>query len=352
MIKRKKLLSLVLTLALGVSVFAGCAKTEEKTEEPAVTEKAAEETTKAEEMTEAATEAEAVTIDWPTKTINFIVPSSAGGPTDILSRIIGEATQKSLDQPIIITNIRGVAGTHAGKEAAPDGYNFLVNNNSFLVSNVFGAIDYNHDAFEPVATLGIDTTPGIFVRNDSPLQTIEDLVNALKAEPESLTAGVFFSSSPHLHAMAFEQAAGVKLHVIDTGTDADTMVALLGGQIDVAFSQYATNKGYLESGDVRYLGVASKERSEVIPDVPTYIEQGVDLVFPGQSLFVLAPKGTDPAIIELMNKAVNEGLKDQKVVDQMTMMASTIYPSSVEGTKQFLDEMLAKFQEYKSLIEE
>ena len=119
----------------------------------------------------------------------------------------------------------------------------------------------------------------IAVRADSPYQTINDLFDASKADPTSITGGITLSGQPYMFAKALKDAVGIDLYYVDTGNTSERNAALLGGQVDYIITNVMSVQGYVDSGDFRLIAIDGEERFELAPDVPTFKEQGVDFCF-------------------------------------------------------------------------
>lgn len=285
--------------------------------------------------------------EWPKKPINVMVPASAGGGTDIMMRTISEYITKQTGQAVVITNTTGLTGYEQLRQAEPNGYNFGVAITGLLISKAQGDLPYGHEAFDSVARIGSDTSTGIIVHKDSPYNTIQELVDAIKADPNSVTGGISMTGYPYLFVLALQEALGTEIHYVDAGNTAERNTALLGKQVDFIVSSALATKAYLDSGDFKFLAVGGEERDIFLSDVPTFKESGIDFSFPGQSVYLIAPKGTNPEVIKQFDTLVENIFKDEEFkakYKELFMNPDTVL--GAEDALKDMDEASAKFAEY------
>jgi tripartite-type tricarboxylate transporter receptor subunit TctC len=249
--------------------------------------------------------------DYPNRTIRFIVPFGAGGPTDVFTRALGEELRKSLGQSIVMENRPGagtIIGTTEVARAAPDGYTLLMisaTQTTVETLNPNKSYQLMRD-FVPVASL-MNSELVLVVPQRSPVNTLKELIALAKAKPGTLNYG---SSGPgsnyHMAGELVKNLAGLDIVHIpykgSTGARAD----IVSGQIDMMFDSVPTMAGTIEDGRVKALGTSGKVRSPILPNVPTIAEAGV----PGYDatiwIGVMAPAGTPKAIVELLNREINK----------------------------------------------
>lgn len=257
-------------------------------------------------------------IDYPTKPVQLIVSYSAGAATDTQARILVKYVQKYLGQPIAVVNMAGAGGQVGWNHFAgvdPDGYTLAVYNLPHIIAQpLVGETQFNVDTFEPIMNWGWD--PVVFAVNpDSKYQTLKDLVEAAKSKPDSITvgnAGLYVGQ--HLAQLQLEDVAGVKFKTMPFKGAADAKAAVLGGHIDVCAGNLSDM--YRLGSDIKILGVATKDRHKFVPDVPTFVEQGYDVVM-STDRGVAAVKGTDPAIIQVLEDAFTQAANDPEYLAEM-----------------------------------
>ena len=248
----------------------------------------------------------AVADGWPTKDITIICTHGAGGDTDYNARMISRYLEKKLGVSVTVTNVTGSNGNIAMnqyKDGDNSGYTFVMTNTAALVGNeVTGVSDFSYEAFEPVAIYGRQSGENIIVMADSPYNTLQDLIDASKAAPETISFGISTGGGVYIAATILN-ANGLMCNFVDQGDANSRLVALLGGNSQVTDAPYATVKEYIEAGQVKSLCTLLGERPTLIPNIPTASETVPDCVI--NTLYAcLAPKGTDPAIVEALNAAI------------------------------------------------
>jgi len=256
--------------------------------------------------------------EWPSKPLRLVVPFPAGGTTDVLGRLIAEKLSQKLGQPIVIENRSGAGGTigaTAVARAKADGYTYILgtvgSHNVTYALNPDMAYHPLKD-FAPVVSLA--AVPNVLVvRSDLPYKTLQDLLDDAKARPRMLTHGsTGIGASPQLSLKVMEMMAGVEINEIMYKGAAPAMVDLLGGHLTMTFDGVPTSRPQIESGAVRPLAVTSKKRVPVLPDVPSVSE-----TLPGFEVVgwygIWAPAGTPEAILERMNRDINEILDSDEL---------------------------------------
>ena len=267
--------------------------------------------------------------NYPTKPITIVVPFTAGGPTDVMARIMGERMGKQLGQQIIIDNTTGAAGsTGVGKvaRAAADGYTISIGHVGTHVANGIIYKNLNYDILtdlEPIALL--PRNPLLVVTaNQVPAATLWGVVNYLNdtgARVFGGTAGV--GSGSHLGALAFFAATKARYQLVPYRGTGPAVQDLIAGQIQIMVDQSANSLPHVRAGKIRAYAVTAAKRSPAAPEIPTAAEAG----FPMEVAIwhgLWAPKGTPPAIIAKLNAAAVAALEDPEVRRRMTDLGQEI----------------------------
>ena len=267
---------------------------------------------------------------YPSKPINYIVPYGAGGGADARSRQIAQKMSVILKQPIIVDNKPG-AGGNIGTEyiarATPDGYTIGMGNFAPLAVNktLFGNLRYDPETdLTPIVL--IEKGPLVLVVNpNSPYKTVQDIVTAAKAKPGSLT----FSSggiggSHQLSAELFQQNAGIEMIHVPYKSGSAGLTDLMAGNVTMMFDQMYSAMPSIKADKLRPIAITSKKRSPLLPDVPSFSEVGYPKVIVLNWQGLIAPKGTPKAIIDKLNAAANEALKDPQLRDLMLSQGNEI----------------------------
>jgi len=267
---------------------------------------------------------------YPSKPITFIVPYGAGGGADSRSRQICNLLAAELGQPIIVENKAG-AGGNIGTEfiakAPPDGYTIGMGNFAPLAVNkaLFGNLRYDPNKdLTPIVL--IDKGPLILTVNPkSPYKTVQDIVNAAKAKPGELTfASGGIGGTHQLSAELFKQSAGIDMIHIPYKSGAAAATDLLSGNVSMMFEQMYSAKQNIDAGLLRAIAITSKNRSPLLPNLPTFAESGYPKVEVLNWQGFIAPKGTPNEIILKINKAVNKVLNDPKVKELIKSQSNEV----------------------------
>jgi tripartite-type tricarboxylate transporter receptor subunit TctC len=268
---------------------------------------------------------------YPNRPIVVVVPFTAGGPTDALMRVLGERMRASLEQPLVVENVTGAAGTiGVGRvvRAPPNGYTLSVGHWSTHVIN--GAIypltfDLLKD-LEPVALL--TSYPMLLVaKNAVPARDLKEFVAWARANQDKLSAGsIGVGSAAHVAGVTFQNLTGLQFQYVSYRGAAPALQELMGGQIDFLFDHLAHSLPHVRAGKVRAYAVTAATRSPSAPDIPTFDEAGV----PGLHVLIWyglwAPRGTPREIVTRLNAAVREALADPGVRQRLSDIGQVIPP--------------------------
>ena len=290
--------------------------------------------------------------NWPTRPVNVTVAASAGGATDIIVRMYAEKFQEVTGQPLVVTNISGASAYVTAQTASPDGYNFGTMSTAFLTYKHQGMVDFTWDeGYELAAMLGTSGLLGFVVPSDSPYETINDLVDAVKANPGGITVGNG-QGTPYYWQLAFQVATDTEFYTVHLGDTNELNVALLGDQVDVIVSRYTAVQPYLESGDFRMLCIGTEERSEMAPDIPTCLESGIDFTFSPEFVTLVAPKETPVEALEGMNQVIAEIHADEEFMEEIRAMGQEVTQEySLEDLDVFMEEAQAEIMDVIELTE-
>jgi tripartite-type tricarboxylate transporter receptor subunit TctC len=248
---------------------------------------------------------------WPSKPVKVIVPFAAGGPADVYARFLSQRLQDALGQSFVVDNRPGagsVIGTDAVAKSAPDGYTLLLMSNTHTVNETLIPNKPFALMRDFVAVAPINYSDLVLVANPAvPAATLAALIGQAKAKPGKFN---YASSGPgtpyHMAGELFKSMAGVYLVHIPYRGSTGARTDVIGGQVDVMFDAVTTMAEQVKAGKVKALATTGKQRSEVLPNVPTMSEAGV----PGYEatiwLGLMAPKGTPKPIVDQLNAAVSK----------------------------------------------
>ena len=272
---------------------------------------------------------------WPSKPIKIIVGYSAGGATDVLTRLVSVSMSNTLGQSIVVENRPG-ANSNVGAEivarSPADGYTLY----AFSIANTINATLYPNLSYDPIKDFEpigmIAKIPNILVVNPSlPVKTVADYVRYAKDSKDGVTfASSGSGSSIHLSGEMFKMQAKIQMLHIPYKGSAPAVTDLLGGQVESMFDNAPSALPHIKAGKLRPIAVTSAQRSPFLPDVPTIAESG----YPGfdvQSWFALvAPAGTPKPVILKLNSALNTALNSPEVRQRMQELAATPEPGTPE----------------------
>ncbi len=287
--------------------------------------------------------------DFPTKPIRLIVPYSAGGPTDVIARVLGQRMTAILGQSFIIESRGGAGGSIGGRAVAnsdPDGYTLLFGATGPLVISpiVFKPPDYDPaKSLVPVALIG--TTSNILVVNPKlPVRSVQELIAYAKANPGKLSySSPGVGTPPHMIGEMFKLKTGIDMVHVPYKGGGNSTQDVVGGQVQLTFENPAGSLPLVRSGTLRALAVTSNERSPQIPELPTMIEAGVPDFVSVSFTGLAAPAGTPERIIRRLNTAVNESLKDAEVQSALRTLAVDIRGGSPEEFGAYLSREREKW---------
>jgi len=284
---------------------------------------------------------------YPTRPVRIIVGFSAGGTTDIISRLIGQWLSERLGQPLIIENRPGASSniaTEAVVRASPDGYTLLaLTGTNSINATLFDKLSFNLNRdFAMVA--GLVRSPLVLeVHPSVPAKTVPEFVAHAKANPGKITMASFGSgSTSHVAGEQFKMMAGVDLLHVPYRGSGPMLTDLLGGQVHMTFDNLPASIEYIRTGKLRALAVGTTTRSEALPDIPAVGE-----FLPGYEAStwtgLCAPKSTPTEVVDKLNKEINAGLADPKMKARIAELGAAVIPSSPGEFGRFVSSEIEKW---------
>ncbi|HEY4919711.1 MAG TPA: tripartite tricarboxylate transporter substrate binding protein [Xanthobacteraceae bacterium] len=285
---------------------------------------------------------------YPERPVHWVTPYPPAGTTDILARLVGQYLSEHLGESFIIENRAG-GGNNIGTEyvarAAPDGYTLLLVNpangiNQTLYKNL--KFDILKD-FAPVA--GITRVPNVMeVTAAFPAKTIPEFIAYAKAHPGKVNmASSGTGTSVHMSGELFMAMTGVKMAHVPYRGAGPALTDLMAGTVDVMFDNMPSSISFINAGKLRALGVTTDKRSAALPDVPAIAE-----IVPGYEASawfgIAVPKGTPADVIDKLNKAVNEALKDPKMIARLAELGGTPMPGTPADFGKVMSDEVAKWK--------
>jgi tripartite-type tricarboxylate transporter receptor subunit TctC len=261
--------------------------------------------------------------DFPNHPIRFIVPFPAGGPADVISRVLTDKMSSMLGQPVVIENragAGGLVGINSVAKSTPDGYTIAIAPSSQLAMNVTLRDDMPFHPMKDLALLTqIVSVPEILVVNPTvPAKTLSELVALAKAQPGKLTfASTGPGGMPHMAMELLKYTAGMDLvHAPYTGA-APAVNDLLGGHVQLMFADVPVLMGSIKAGTLRALAIGSPQRIAILPDVPTTAELGMPKVEADNWYGLVAPVATPKPILDKLYATASEALHSPEVKDKL-----------------------------------
>ncbi|MEU7800357.1 tripartite tricarboxylate transporter substrate-binding protein [Micromonospora arborensis] len=269
---------------------------------------------------------------YPDQNITFVVPFSAGGPTDTVTRMIAEPMAAKLGGKIVVQNVEGAGGTVGAGEVAqaePDGYTVLMHHIGMSTAPaLYQKLGYKPlEDFEMVG-LVTEVPMTVVARKDFAPTTLQELVTHVKANANKVTlANAGIGAASHLCGLLFQTATGVKLQEVPYQGTGPALTDLVGGQVDFMCDQTTNTSGQIAAGEVKAYAVTTPERVKSLPDLPTTAEAGLPQLTVSVWHGLYVPAGTPPEVIQKLSEALKVALADQKVIDQMAKLGTAPVPA-------------------------
>jgi len=288
---------------------------------------------------------------YPAKPITIVVPFAAGGTTDILARVIGDALKTELGQPVLVDNRAGAGGNIGGAlaaKAAPDGYTLFMGT---VGTHAINAALYKKMPFDPVKDFApltrVAMVPNLLVANPSrPYKTVKELVAYAKANPGKVTFGSSGNgSSIHLSGELFNTMAKVEMIHVPYKGSAPAVTDLIGGQIDIMFDNMPSAIQHVRNGRLKAIAVTTAKRSPELPDVPTIAEAGVPGYEATSWFGMFAPAATPAPIVTRLNTALVKVLADPAVKKKLAEQGAEPHSEKPEQFAEFIRKESAKWSQ-------
>ena len=295
--------------------------------------------------------------DYPTQPITMVVPFSAGGPTDTVTRLITEPMGEALGQSFVIQNVTGAGGTVAATQVAnapADGYTLLIHHIGMSTApTLYPNLPYAPlEDFEMIG-LVTEVPMTIIGRKDFPAEDLPGLIEHIKANPEEVTlANAGIGAASQLCGMLFMDAIGTQVTTVPYQGTGPALTDIVGGQVDIMCDQTTNTTGQILGGEVKAYAVTAEERLASLPDLPTTAEAGLPdfqlRIWHG----IYAPAGTPEPVIEKLSTALQAALADENVIARFEELGTTVVAQD-RATPEAHEEMLAsQIELWKPIIEE
>ena len=292
--------------------------------------------------------------DFPARPVKLAVGFAAGGTTDFMARLLADRMREPLGQPVVVENRTGANGAIGAEfvaKAAPDGYTLY-----FTTAGVATVYPHLKPApydplkdFVGVGRVAFNATM-LVVNAALPVHSARELAALAREKPGKITVAITgLGSVSHLGAELFQSAAGVKLTEVPYRGAAPAMTDLIGGQLDSLFGDGPTVMAQIGAGKIRPIAATSHQRSEIFPDVPTFLEQGFADAVADQWAGVLAPAGTPAAVVAKLNAAIAAVMREPQV---RTRLAQTGVVPGVDTPAEFATYLRDEYERWGRIIRE
>ncbi len=285
---------------------------------------------------------------YPNKPVRLIVAFPPGGSVDVVARLVAPRLSESLGQPVVVDNRSGASGnigTEAAARAKPDGYTLLLHTIPFVANvHLYSPLPYDPiNDFAPISLLS--SSPSVLVVHPSvPARTVGELLRLAKSKPGALNySAAGAGTNPHIAGELFAMLGNVDIVAIQYKGGGPALVAVLGGEIGITFPNISEAVQHVNAGRLRALGVTGAKRSAALPEVPTIAESGV----PGYEFVtwhgMLAPRGTPPEIVSLLNDKLKGVLRSPELSARFAQMGLDVIASSPAEFSAHLKSELEKW---------
>ena len=266
--------------------------------------------------------------DWPARPVTMVVPFAAGGEADVLGRIVAHGLADVLGKPVVVENVGGAGGTTGAARVAKspsDGYTFLfAGRGQFVLQSLSKAPLFTASDFAPV-TLIAETPILLVARNDLPVRDMREFVAYAKANQDRMQYGSpGAGSTPHLSCVLFNSAVGVSVTHVPYRSGGAAMQDLLAGRLDYVCTSVATAAPQIEARKVKAIATLARDRSPIVPALPSAHEQGVADFDASVWYGLLLPKGTPVGIVDRLVEATLLAMNTRSVVERLKDNGATL----------------------------
>jgi tripartite-type tricarboxylate transporter receptor subunit TctC len=278
---------------------------------------------------------------YPSRPIKLLVPFPAGGPVDVMGRLVAQHLSTTLGQQVIIENRPGAGATLGGKAAAtaePDGYTLMVGS---AATYAIGPTLYPNAGYDPTTAFApiafVSSVPYVMItRPQAAQRTLPELIAYAKANPGKLNFGIPNGAPPHMLAAWFRSTTATDIVIVPYRGASSVLTDMIGGQVDLGFETTSVTFEHVREGKVHALGVATAARLPELPDVPTMIEGGVPDFIASSWTGIVAPAGTPRPLIMRLNAEINAGIRSPMMRERFKQLGAIANPGTPEDFAAFI----------------
>jgi tripartite-type tricarboxylate transporter receptor subunit TctC len=295
--------------------------------------------------------------DYPSRTITIVVPFSAGGPTDTVTRLVAESMSRTLGEQVIVENVGGAGGTLGARrvaQAEPDGYTLLVHHIGMATSaTLYRNLPYDpRTAFAPVGLI-TEVPMTLVARPDFPPEDLPGLIDYVKENAdEVLYANAGIGAASQLCGMLIMQALDTQLTTVPYQGTGPAMTDLMGGQVDFMCDQTTNTTNPIKAGSIKAYAAFTDERLDVLPDLPTAKEAGLEGIDIAIWHGLYAPAGTPEDIVAQLSDALATALADEHVAQRFAELGTAPVPAEAATPAALQEKLLSEIDRWRPVIEE
>ena len=295
--------------------------------------------------------------DYPTRPITLVVPYAAGGPSDVLARLLGHSMSATLGQQVVIETVAGAGGTTGAArvaEARPDGYTLLIHHLALAAGpSLYGNLRYaTLEAFEPIGL--VNYGPYVLTAKLAfPAENVSQVLTYIREKRDLVTmAHAGIGSGSHLCNMLLQSALGVKVTEVAYRGTGPALNDVVAGQIDMVCDQTTSAMPQIQGGRVKAFAVTSAERIDQLKDVPTMQEAGLAGFEITQWHALYAPRGTPPATVARLSAALEKALGDPTIVARLADLGTVVFPADRRGPEHAREQLRREVEKWQRVIRE
>ena len=287
---------------------------------------------------------------YPERSVQLIVPFTAGGAADVMARVLAKELEARLGQTFVVVNKPGggtAVGALATINAAPDGYTLLLSSNSTYSINpaIMSKLSYDPvTQFEPIAAAG-GLALALLARADSPLNSVKDVVTTAKADPKKLLFASFGNGTvPHFAGEMFKSMAQIEMTHVPYRGSAPAMTDLLAGQVPLSIDTVVAAQPQIQAGKIKALAVTTAKRAALLPDVPTFAELGLTGYDISSWVAFVGPKGLAPEAKAKLREAIKAVMSDPRVRERLVTLGFEPDYGPLDDWTDFVSKDIAKMR--------
>jgi tripartite-type tricarboxylate transporter receptor subunit TctC len=294
---------------------------------------------------------------YPNREVTFVVPFSAGGPTDTVTRLVAEPMSEALGQRIVVQNVEGAGGTVAAGQVAnaeADGYTVLMHHIGMSTAPSLYA-DLPYDPLEDFKMIGLVTEVPmtIIARRDFEPTTLDELVDYVRENADDVTyAHAGIGAASHLCGLLFQSAIDVTVTEVPYDGTEPALTDLVGGQVDFLCDQTTNTTGQIDAGEVKAYAVTTPERIDALPDLPTTAEAGLPDVQVTVWHGLYVPADTPDDVVQALTDALQQALEDQNVIDRLAELGTAPVAADDATPEAHRSKLESQIEDWRPIIEE